>query len=68
MTLGSTVLTGGTIILVAAVAYGGYKLFQLKDEKDESNRIRALIELYSAPGNMDRIVENSPYVRELSQK
>ena len=68
VTLGSTVLTGGTILVVAAVAYGGYKLFQLKDEKDESNRIRALIELYSAPGNMDRIVENSPYVRELSQK
>lgn len=68
VTLGSTVLTGGTILVAAAVAYGGYKLFQLKDEKDESNRIRALIELYSAPGNMDRIVENSPYVRELSQK
>lgn len=68
MALGSAVLTGGTIIVIAAVAYGGYKLFQLKDESDESNRIRTLIKLYSDPENMDKIVGNSPYVRELRQK
>ena len=68
MALGRAVLTGGTIIVIAAVAYGGYKLFQLKDESDESNRIRTLIKLYSDPENMDKIVGNSPYVRELRQK
>lgn len=66
--LGSAVVTGGAILVAAAVAYGVYEWFHLKDESDDKKRILTLLELYSDHGNMDRVVENSLYVRKLRQE
>lgn len=63
--LGSAVLMGGTIILAAVVSYTGYKLYQLYDEKVESDMICDTINYYNNEQTFDKMIRNSPYIQAL---
>lgn len=61
--LGTAFLTGGTVVVIAIIAYGGSKLFQLHDEKNETQRISQMIFNLSKPNIMTAIVNNHLHLR-----
>lgn len=63
--VGGTILTLGAILIAGGVAYVGQKLFQMHDEREETQRISAMIEYYSRDSIMEAIVNRSPFVRNL---
>ena len=59
--LGTVILSGGAILVAGGVAYLGYKLFELKDEHDETQRIAYMLKFFSNEENLRKALEQSVY-------
>jgi len=65
---GGMVLAAGGGVVALIAAYGIYKWYQLSDAKDENKRIRELLAAYSQDSTMNKIINNSPFVRALGHR
>lgn len=59
--LGTAILSGGAILIAGGVAYLGYKLFELKDAHDETQRISYMLNFFSNEENLRKALEHSVY-------
>ena len=50
--LGQVILSGGALLIAVGVTYIGYKLFELKDQHEDNQRIAYLLNFYSNEGNL----------------
>lgn len=56
--LGTTILTGGTVLVIFAAGYGLTKLYEWNDCRQENNKVSDIIAAYSKPDNMQKIIDN----------
>lgn len=59
--LGTAILSGGAILIAGGVAYLGYKLFELKDAHDETQRISYMLNFFSNEENLRKALTQTGY-------
>jgi hypothetical protein len=63
--MGTAILSGGTIIVAAAVTYLGHQVFKWIDESNDNKKISKIIEQLKQDHIIKKVVENSTYYKQL---